>query len=557
MLKRLFVNLLALALLLCCAASAEAPEAAGSLQKDVIVLFTSDIHCGVDQNFGLAGLRAVKDRLSADNHVLLVDNGDSVQGEYIGIATRGAAIIEMMNVVGYDLAIPGNHDFDYGMDRFFELVGMADFPYISCNFNKKGELVFDPYVIREIDGVKIAFVGVTTPQTLTSTTPRTFQNENSEYIYGFCQDDTGEKVCNAVQKAVDDAHTEGAQYVIALGHMGNDATAAPWTYADIVANTNGIDAFLDGHSHDSDKVVMKNRDGANVPRQACGTKMNGIGWAKISKTDGSVDTGLYVWNNSVSAPDLLGIENVMTAEIQKGTEGLKQKLSEVIAVTAEDLTIQDPFAVEEYGTPVYIVRQAETNLGDLCADAYLDQSVADIALVNGGSIRSSIPKGDVTMGEIIDVLPFGNAIVVIEATGRQILDALEWGARSTPSQCGGFLQVAGLTYEIHTYLPSTCTRNEDGMFTGVTGEYRVKNVMAGGEPLDPDKTYMVAGNSFMLLDSGDGFSMFDGCRVQDPGRQDYQVLIDYIIGTLDGVVGETYAEPYGQGRIVAVEEPEA
>ena len=557
--KKTLALLLMLALLLAgCACAEEAAEAEG-LTADVVVLFTSDVHCGVDQNFGYVGLKAVKDTMAAaGNHVLLVDDGDSIQGEPIGTMTTGEANINLMNAVGYDVAIPGNHEFDYGMDRFLELTEMANFPYISCNFNKEGEPVFDPYVIKEFDGVKIAFVGVTTPKTLTSSTPRYFQDEEGNFIYGFLQDETGEAVYNAVQKAVDDARAEGAQYVIVMGHLGNEAEVQPWTYADVIANTNGIDAFLDGHSHDTDKVVMTNKDGDDVIRQACGTKLEGIGWLRISAEDGSVDTGLYTWSNKVSAPELLGITNEMTGEVEKATGTLNEKLAEVVATSAVDLTITDPVAKDENGKPIRIVRRAETNLGDLCADAYIDQSGADIAFVNGGGIRVSLPKGDITLNDILKVHPFGNMLTVIEVSGQQVLDALEWGTRAVPGESGGFPQVSGLTYEIHTYLESSCTQDDDGLFTGVAGEYRVKNVMVGGEPLDLEKTYTLASHDYMLLNHGDGYTMFDGANVlQESVKLDNQVLIDYITGTLGGIIGEEYAEPYGQGRIVAVEEAPA
>lgn len=556
--KKWFAMLLALAMLTMGFALAETTEPEG-LAQDVVVLFTSDVHCGVEKNFGYVGLQAVKDYTeAAGNYVLLVDDGDSVQGDPLGTMTTGEADIQLMNALGYDIAIPGNHEFDYGMERFFELVDMANFPYISCNFNKEGELLFDPYIIKEFDGVKIAFVGVTTPKTLTTSTPKYFQNEAGEYVYGFFQDQTGEELYAAVQKAVDDARAEGAQYVIVLGHLGNEAEAIPYTYADVIANTNGIDALLDGHSHDSDKVVMKNKDGDDVIRQACGTKLASIGWLRISAADGSVDTGLYNWTNDVSAPELLGIENAMTAEVAAATDALNEKLGEVVAHTAIDLVIYDPEAVDENGKPVRIVRRTETNLGDLCADAYIDQSGADIAFVNGGGIRVNIAKGDITLNDILTVHPFGNSLTVIEVTGQQVLDALEWGSRAVPSESGGFLQVSGLTYEIHTYIESSCTEDDDGMFTGVAGEYRVKNVMIGGEPLDLEKTYTLASHDYMLLDHGDGYTMFDGCPIlQEAVKLDNQVLIDYITGTLEGNIGDGYEDPYGQGRIVAVEEAPA
>ena len=555
--KKQLVMLLGLAMIFGTTAMAEEPASESTgLNQDLVVLFTSDVHCGVDQGFGYVGLQAVKEQMeAAGNHVILVDDGDSIQGEPLGTLTTGEESIELMNDMGYEIAIPGNHELDYGMDRFLELAEMAEFPYISCNFNKEGELIFDPYVIKEFDEVKVAFVGVTTPKTLTTSTPKYFKDEEGNFIYGFCQDETGEGVYNAVQTAVDDARAEGADYVFIMGHMGNEAECEPWTYADVIRNTSGIDVFLDGHSHDMDQVVMQDKDGKDVYRSACGTKMQGIGYARISAEDGSIETGVYTWNNDVPAPELMGISNSMSKEMEEATTELDEALSEVVAKTAVDLVINDPEVRDGDGNPIRIIRMAETNLGDLCADAYLDQSGADIAFVNGGGIRVDIPAGDITLGDILKVHPFGNSMCVIEVTGQQILDALEWGAHAVPGENGGFLQVAGLTYEIHTYIDSSCTQDENTLFTGVDGEYRVKNVMVGGEPLDLEKTYTLASHNYMLKNQGDGYTMFSGCNIlQDEVKLDNQVLIDYITGTLGGVIGEEYADPYGQGRIIAVDE---
>ncbi len=555
--KKLLGLLLALAMLLGCF-SAVAEDAAPALTKDLVILFTSDVHCGIDQGFGYAGLYAVKKQMEKSYNVLLVDDGDSIQGEPVGTMTKGEAIINLMNAVGYDVAIPGNHEFDYGMDNFLSLTKQANFPYVSSNFTYKDELVFPAYVIKEVEGLKVAFVGITTPESITKSTPKYFQDENGNYVYGFMEDGTGEKLYAGVQSAVDAARAEGADYVIAIAHLGNEATSSPYTYADVLGNTTGIDAMVDGHSHDTDQLVMKNKNGEDVIRAACGTKLEGIGYVTISAKDGSLSYGLYTWHNSVAAPKLLGIENEASEAVSAATDELNKKLATVVAKTAVDLTITDPTAKDENGTAIRIIRNAETNLGDLCADAYKDQSGADIAFVNGGGIRVSIAAGDITLNDILKVHPFGNEMCVIEVTGQQVLDALEFGARNTPGECGGFLQVAGLTYEIHTYIESSCTTDDKGMFTGVTGEYRVKNVKVAGEDLDLTKTYTLASHNYMLLDSGDGMSMFAGSKVlQKSVKLDNQVLMDYIVDTLGGVVGEAYADPYGQGRIVAVSEAPA
>ena len=552
--KKFLAFLLALTMLLGVGALAE--EDAPLFQQDVMVLFTSDVHCGIESNFGYAGLAMVRDAYkNAGYHVLLVDNGDSIQGEPVGTMTTGEANIKLMNAVGYDIATMGNHEFDYGMERFFELSKMANFPYVSCNFNKGGELQFAPYVIKEFDGVKIAFVGISTPKTLTSSTPKYFQDENGNFIYGFFEDETGEGLYNAVQKAVDDARAEGATFVVALAHLGNEDECRPFTYADVIANTTGINALLDGHSHDTNHVEMRNKARETVLRQGCGTKMEGIGYLKIAAKDGAMKAGVMMWNNDdFNATQLYQLDTDVTKAVAEATETLNVKLAEVVAKTDVELTINDPVAVTEDGKAVRIIRNAETNLGDLCADAYRYVSGADIAFVNGGGIRVSIKEGDITLNDILKVHPFGNALCVCEATGQQILDALEFGAKDVPGEFGGFLQVSGLTYEIHTYLPSTVKLDEKRMFVGVEGEYRVKNVMVGGEPLDLEKIYTLASHNYMLQGQGDGYTIFeDNVYTQESVMLDNQVLITYITEGLNGVVGADYANPYGQGRIVAVE----
>ena len=550
--KKLLGLLLALCLLLSCAALAE--DAAPALTKNLVVLYTSDVHCGIDQGWGYAGLSAVKESLSADNHVLLVDDGDSIQGEPIGTMTTGEALIDIMNAVGYDIAIPGNHEFDYGVDRFLELTEKANFPYISCNFNKEGELLFAPYIIKEFDGVKVAFVGICTPTTLRTSTPTYFMDDEGNFIYGFLQDETGEALYTAVQKTVDDARAEGAQYVIALAHLGNETECIPWTYADVISHTTGINALLDGHAHDTDQVVMKNKDGEDVVRSACGTKFANIGVLTITP-DGAISSELYSWGASLPASKLLGLDNAGSQAVTAASTVLNERLTEVVAKASVDLFIHDPTARTEDGKPVRIIRNTETNLGDLCADAYLDQSGADIAFVNGGGIRVPINQGDITLNDILKVHPFGNALTVIEVTGQQVLDALEWSVHVMPGEFGGFNQVSGLTFEVDPTIESPCVQDENGLFDHVddTKERRVRNVLVHGEPLDPEKIYTLASTDYQLLNKGDGYTMYEGAKVlQESVKLDNQVLIDYITKTLGGVVADGYTEPYGTGRIVSV-----
>ncbi len=519
---------------------------------EVVILFTSDIHCGIDKGFGLAGLVQVRETLEQQGYTtLLVDDGDAIQGENLGTLTKGEAMIDLMNAVGYDVAIPGNHEFDYSTDRFLELAEKANHQYISCNITKNGEHIFEPYVIKEAAGIKIGFVGVTTPHTITTSTPAYFQNDAGEYIYDFMRDADGERLYEAVQTAVDAARADGAEYVYVMGHMGMDAVDAPFTYADVISHTNGIDVFLDGHTHDTEQVVMKNKDGQDVVRSACGTKLNCIGYSMISPKDGITDTNIWTWNNSKSAPELLGIRNDVSAKIEEVTEDLNNQLEKVVGSTPYVLTIYDPVATDDIGKPIRMIRRAETNLGDLCADAVLAATHADIAIVNGGGVRMNIEKGDITYGDIISVLPFGNELCVVNVTGQQLLDALEWGSKGVPEQSGGFLQVAGMTYEIDASVPSGCVADEHGMMTGIEGERRVKNVTIGGKPIDPAATYSVGGTNYILIQNGDGYTAFAGAEVvRERIMTDSQALISYIVDTLGGAPGEEYAELTGQGRIV-------
>ena len=517
---------------------------------DIYILFTSDVHCGIDQGFGYAGLKQIRDTLeNAGYETILVDDGDAVQGEPIGTVTKGEAIIPIMNALGYDVAIPGNHEFDYGMDEFFKYTEMADFPYISCNFNKEGKLVFKPYIIKEAAGKKIAFVGITTPETMTDVSPKTFMDDNGNYIYGFLEG-SGTELYEAVQSAVDDARAESADLVYVMAHMGNYLYMKPYDYMDIIANTTGIDVFLDGHSHDTEQVVMLNKAGEEVTRSACGTKLNCIGYSHI-EADGDIETGIWTWDNEESIPYLFDIENDVASVIKDAQAGLDEKLSEVVAKTDVDLTINDPELKDSEGLPLRIVRFEETNLGDLCADAARVRTGADIGFVNGGGIRADIEKGDITYSDIINVHPFGNNTVVIEVSGQQIADALEWSCRALPEEEGGFLQVSGISFTIDANVDSGCEQDENGLMTGIKGKRRVSDIKVGDEPIDPGKTYTVAGNSFLLLNNGNGYSAFDGAKIiAENAGLDNQLLIDYIVETLGGTVGEDYADPYGQGRIV-------
>ena len=540
MLKKLLAVLLVVSMLMTGLAFAE--EATEVEHQPVVVLYTNDVHCGIEDAIGYAGLAAYEKAYEKLGYeVILVDNGDAIQGGPIGTLSKGEYIIDIMNAVGYDIATIGNHEFDYGMDVFMSLREKAEFPYISANFcDLEGNPILDPYVIKELGGWKVAFVGASTPETFTKSTPTYFQDAEGNYIYSFCQGEDGANLYAAVQKAVDAARAEGAEIVVAMSHLGTDGSSVPYTSSDLIVNTTGINAVLDGHSHSVwEMELVQNAAGEDVILSSTGTKLNNVGSLFIAE-DGTLTSALH--------SESLFKDEEAEAFIATVKAQYEETLNQVVATTAVDLTTKDPATGER------AVRTAETNLGDLCADAYRVVLGADIAFVNGGGVRADIPAGDITYGQILSVHPFGNMACLMEVTGQQVLDALEMSSRDVPNECGGFLQVSGLTYEINVGVESSVVVDDKGSFVEVAGERRVQNVLVDGEPIDPEATYTLASHNYMLKSGGDGLNMFQGdTLLQDEVLIDNQVLINYIVDTLGGVVGEEYSDPYGQGRITIIE----
>ena len=545
MLKKLLAVLLVVSMLMTGLAFAETAETEVEHQP-VVVLYTNDVHCGIEDAIGYAGLAAYEKAYEKLGYeVILVDNGDAIQGGPIGTLSKGEYIIDIMNAVGYDIATIGNHEFDYGMDVFMSLREKAEFPYISANFcDLEGNTILDPYVIKELGGWKVAFVGASTPETFTKSTPTFFQDGEGNYIYSFCQGEDGANLYAAVQKAVDAARAEGAEIVVAMSHLGTDGSSVPYTSSDLIVNTTGINVVLDGHSHSVwEMELVQNAAGEDVILSSTGTKLNNVGSLVIEAGEDQTPVLTTALHSESLFQDEEAEAFIATVKAQ-----YEETLNQVVATTAVDLTTKDPATGER------AVRTAETNLGDLCADAYRVVLGADVAFVNGGGVRADIPAGDITYGQILSVHPFGNMACLIEATGQQILDALEMASRDVPDECGGFLQVSGLSYEINVGVESSVVVDDAGSFVEVAGERRVQNVLVAGEPIDPEATYTLASHNYMLKSGGDGLNMFQGdVLLQDEVLIDNQVLINYIVDTLGGVVGEEYADPYGQGRITIVE----
>lgn len=529
---------------------------------DIVVLYTNDIHCTNDEGMAYAAIAGYKaqmeDAIGADN-VTLVDNGDAIQGAVLGTLSDGEWIVDIMNEVGYDLAIPGNHEFDFGMDQFLDIAkNQAAYQYLSCNFlDEDGNTVFDPYKIVSYGDTDIAYVGISTPETISKSTPAFFQDENGNYIYSFCQGENGQELYDRVQDTVDDARADGADYVVALAHLGEDLASRPWMSTEVIANTTGIDAVLDGHSHTVDaEQIVKNADGEDVVLSQTGTKAESIGQLTIDPATGEMSTQL------VKLADVATDSPAYTAA-QTYIQGIQEKyqdvVAEVVATSDVTLTVSDPATGDRR------VRSAETNMGDFCADAYREVMGADIGFVNGGGVRADIKAGDVTYGDIIAVHPFGNMACLAEVSGQQILDALELGSMYVgTAESGGFQQVSGLKYTVNTQIPSSVVLDDNGSFVEVSGARRVSDVLVENretgayEPIDPNATYTLAGHNYMLKQGGDGFTMFGEDNIKlllDETMVDNEVLIDYLTENLDGVIGEEYADPYGQGRITINNEP--
>ncbi|PDX82820.1 bifunctional metallophosphatase/5'-nucleotidase [Faecalibacterium prausnitzii] len=546
-------------------------------KSDVTILYTNDVHTYIDKQSPKLTYAAIADLKQsyqdAGKDVLLVDAGDHVQGTAYGSMDEGASIIKLMNAAGYDVATPGNHEFDYGMDRAKAIMKEADFPYLSCNWvDLRTTLRVLPSVkVFVRGGRRIAFVGVTTPETFTKSTPAYFMDKaQRKYIYDIQGGEDGKKLYDAVQKAIDKAKLL-ADVVIGLGHLGVDPSSSPWTSEEVIAHTSGFDAFIDGHSH----TVMENKQVQDASGKAVTLTQTGSYFANVGEmtiaADGTITTKLIPTHEGMDA----GIAAMQTSWVNT----VDDMLGEKIAVGDSDFYVSDP------ATGKRRIRSAETNLGDFVADGIytyfneVEKLHCDVAIMNGGGIRADVPAGDWTFKTCKQISPFGNVACLMSVTGKQIQDALEFAARfagEDGKENGGFLQVAGATYEIHTDIPNTVQTDEKNVWIGsATGTPRVQNVKiydkASGSylPLDPGATYALAGMNYTLRNLGDGFAMFDGAElIKDYVSEDYLVMSTYAM-TFDGADAAglphlssansplaaypgyllNYEQPYGAGRI--------
>ena len=545
--------------------------------QDITILYTNDVHTYIDKQspkLTYAAIAALKKSYQDDGkNVLLVDAGDHVQGTAYGSMDEGATIIQLMNAAGYDAATPGNHEFDYGMDRAKELMADADYPYLSCNWVNlplNNRVLSDVKYFR-IGGRTIAFVGITTPETITKSTPAYFMDKNqNRYVYDILGGEDGQKLYSAVQKSINKARVI-ADYVIGLGHLGVDPSSSPWTSKEVIEHTSGLDAFIDGHSHTVMECEwVKDLSGKAVALTQTGSYFANVGEMTI-KADGSIATQLV--------PTYDGLDSAVAGIQTEWVSAVDDMLGEKIAVAETNFYISDP------ATGKRRIRLGETNLGDFVADGIysyfneVEQLHCDVAIMNGGGIRADVNAGDWSFKTCKQVSPFGNVACLMSVTGKQIQDALEFAARFVGpdgQENGGFLHVAGATYEIHTDIPNTVQTDDKNVWIGsATGTPRVQNVKiydkASGTyvPLDEGKTYALAGMNYTLRNLGDGFAMFDGAElIKDYVAEDYLVMSTYAM-SFGGVDGEglphlttanspladypgyllNYEDAYGAGRI--------
>ena len=546
-------------------------------KADVTILYTNDVHTYIDNKSPkptYAAIAALKKSIEdTGRDVLLVDAGDHIQGTAYGSMDDGATIIELMNEAGYDLATPGNHEFDYGMARAKAVIQEADFPYVSCNWVdlRTGFNVLPSVKFFFVGGRKIAFVGVTTPETFTKSTPAYFMNDaQTKYIYDILGGEDGQKLYDAVQEAIDKAEFWGADTIIGLGHLGVDPSSSPWTSEEVIAHTHGFTAFIDGHSH----TVMANKQVTDASGKAVTLTQTGSYFKNIGKmtvgADGTITTELI---NTYE-----GLDAAVAATASNWISAVDDMLGEEIAVGDTKFYINDP------ATGKRRIRSGETNLGDFVADGIytyfneIEELHCDVAIMNGGGIRTDVEAGPWSFKTCKTVSPFGNVACLMSVTGQQIQDALEFGARfagAEGKENGGFLQVAGARYTIHPMIPNTVQTDDKNVWTGSAATPRVSNVeiydktTGTYKPLDPNATYALAGMNYTLRNLGDGFAMFDGATlIKDYVSEDYLVMSSYAamfggvdanglphLASANSPLADypgyllNYENPYGAGRI--------
>ena len=503
--------------------------------ESIAILYENDVHCAVD---GYSKIAAMKAELkSSYDHVGVVSSGDFVQGDTLGAVSKGEYIISLMNQVGYDAIALGNHEFDYRIARLEELNNLSNTKFLSCNFAKAGEdtSYFDSYTIVSYGKIDIAYIGITTPDTSHSSDPAQFKDQDGELIYTFNE----ANLYSIVQSNIDAVLAAGADYVIALSHVGYDESGVLPDITNIVENTDGLDVVLDAHAHVViEEISVKDKSGDDVLLSSTGTKFEHIGKLTITK-DGLhtelIETATYEKTDAT-----------VDAYIAQIKENYSELGNRVIGRSLVTLNTHDG--------DTRLVRNSETALGNFCSDALRMTTGADISFVNGGGLRAPIEAGEVTFNDIFSVFPYNNQVVTVEITGQMLLDMLEMGVMKYPAENGSFPSASGVIFSVNTAIPTSVVTDENGFFVSVNGDYRVYDVKVldkeSGEynDLDLDAKYVLAGFNYHLLSQGDGMAMFKDAKLIDAeGTLDIELVERYVTDHLGGVIGEEYAN--AQGRI--------
>jgi len=521
--------------------------------KDISIIYTSDVHSGLDDKLGYSSLYAYKEKLSLTNNVTLIDSGDFLQGDYVSTISSGKYVIDIMNEVGYDIVTLGNHEFDYGMDILATRLSELNADVTSCNFTYTGhkENKFSdikPYIIKDYGFKKIGYVGVTTPTSLVTSDPKNFIEDN-EVVYDF-HAPSKESFYEYVQDNINSCKKAGADYVILLSHLGSLDNYSPYSSIDVLTHTSGVFAFLDGHAHVSlPWKTYKNKDNIDTLLVDTGYKLNNFASLTIKK-DGDISFEFIDKYDDKSSIIDEYINNIKAEADEKGNK--------VLANIDVDLKITDEDGIR-------IVRNRETPIGNMVADAYKAISNADIGLANGGGIRANLLKGDVTYKDIQSVHPFGNVLMKKKVSGQMILDFLEFASMKTQSEykkdgrplgeSGCFASVSSLKYTIDTSIPTSVVTDASGEFIKVDGPRRVKNVQVLENntyvDIDINKEYIIASHNFLLENGGDGANMFMNAPVvPDAQIFDYEVVIKYIVDVLKGHLKDNYETTQGRINII-------
>ena len=529
--KKLCKRIITFSLVLCMALSVFTGVVYAADTDTVVILYENDVHCAVE---GYSKLAAMKKELSETyTNVGVVSAGDFVQGGTLGAVSKGEYIVNLMNKVGYDAIALGNHEFDYQLPRLNELNAMSNTKFISCNFQKIGEdkSYFEPYTIVSYGNVDVAYIAITTPETINSSSPAQFKNDKGELIYTFNES----KLYDIVQTNINAAETAGADYVIALSHIGYDESGNLADITDVIENTDGFDVVLDAHSHSViEEKVIKDKSGDDVLLTSTGTKFEYIG--KLTIKNGAFDTEL------VEVESYTKTDPVVDAYITEINENYAQLGNRKIGESKVEFITHDKDGNR-------LVRNAETNLGNFCSDALRVMTGADMSFVNGGGLRAPMESGDITFNDIFSVFPFNNQIVTAEISGQILIDFLEMAVMNYPEEDGSFPHMSGVTFSVNKSIPTSVKVDANGFFEKVDGAYRVYNVKVldktSGEykALDPNGKYVIAGFNYFLLDFGGGMTMFKDAKILDAeGTLDVELLENYIVEHLGGVIGEEYAE---------------